>query len=78
MWRKDGTELYYRNGDKMMAVGIRLRPDFAAEKPRVLFQGDFEDEYDVTADGQKFIMVKRPPQSPRTQINVILGFPGGR
>jgi serine/threonine protein kinase/Tol biopolymer transport system component len=78
VWRKDGAELFYRNGDKMMAVGIQSRPDFTADKARMLFQGDFEDEYDVTPDGQKFIMVKRPPQSPRTQINVILGFPGRR
>ena len=78
VWRKNGTELFYRNGDKMMAIAVRLGPEFTAEKPRLLFEGDFEDEYDVTADGQKFIMVERPPQSPRTQINVILGFLGGK
>ena len=76
VWRRDGAELFYRSGDGMMAVTVRLQPDFAAEKPRVLFAGDFEDDYDVTADGQKFVMIKRPSHSPKTQINVILGVPG--
>jgi eukaryotic-like serine/threonine-protein kinase len=77
-WRKDGSELFYRSGDKMMVVAVRLRPDFAAGKPHMLFEGEFEDEYDVSAGGEKFIMIKRPPQPPRAEINVILGFPGGR
>jgi eukaryotic-like serine/threonine-protein kinase len=76
VWRKDGRELFYRNGNKMMAVATRLEPDFSAEKPQMLFEGDFEEDYDVTRDGQRFIMVKRPPQRPRTQINVILGLFG--
>ena len=73
VWRRDGAELFYRSGAKMIAVPIRLKPEFASEKPQTLFEGDFDDEYDVSADGQKFVMVKRPPHSPRTQINVILG-----
>ena len=73
VWRRDGAELFYRSGAKMIAVPVRLKPEFASEKPQTLFEGDFDDEYDVSADGQKFVMVKRPPHSPRTQINVILG-----
>jgi Tol biopolymer transport system component len=73
VWKRDGTELFYRSGPRMMAVPTRLSPNFTAGKPAVLFRGDFDEPFDVTPDGRRFIMVKRPPQSPRTRINVVLG-----
>jgi eukaryotic-like serine/threonine-protein kinase len=73
VWRRDGKELFYRNGNRMMSVSLDLGSEFNASKPRVLFRGDFEPDFDVTPDGQRFIMVKRPPQAQRTQINVVLG-----
>jgi serine/threonine-protein kinase len=74
VWRGDGTELFYRHGNKMMSVATQLRPEFSAARPQMLFQGEFEEKYDVTADGQRFVMIKSPPRAARTQINVILGF----
>ena len=41
MWRRDGRELFYRNGDKMMAVEIASGATFVAAKPRVLFEGRY-------------------------------------
>ena len=63
-WSADGTELFYRQGDEMMVVGVSLGDDFSASKPRVLFEGRFEVgvignmDYDVTADGQRFVMIR--------------------
>ena len=66
-----GRELYYQNGDKLMAVTIRTRPTFAAAGPRVLFTGPYgELGYDVAADG-RFIMVERGESEATTQINLI-------
>jgi hypothetical protein len=31
--------LFYRSGDKMMAVDVATQPSFVAGKPRMLFQG---------------------------------------
>jgi serine/threonine-protein kinase len=78
VWRRDGRELFYRKGNTMMAISTGLRPTFSAGKPKVLFEGEFEDDYDVTADGSRFVMIKRHAQSPRTQINVVLGLFGER
>ena len=47
VWNPNGRELFYRNGPKMMAVDIATQPNFAAGKPRVLFQGE---QY-IAADG---------------------------
>ena len=61
-------ELFYRNGDKMMAVEIASGATFVAAKPRVLFEGRYESpavraNYDVADDGQHFIMVRPSEQT---------------
>jgi Tol biopolymer transport system component len=72
VWRRDGTELYYRSGDQMMVVEITARDTITASKPKVLWKGKYlagagsscgmsgptSSNYDVTPDGQRFIMIK--------------------
>jgi Tol biopolymer transport system component len=65
VWSRNGRELFYRSGRKMMAVDIATGPAFAAGIPKMLFDGDYArlttvfggQNYDVTPDGQHFIMV---------------------
>ena len=82
MWNHNGRELFYRSGDKMMAVDIATQPSFTAGKPRMLFEGRYEpgpvqlNNYDVSPDGQRFLMLK-PSESAEaapTQINVVLNW----
>ena len=80
-WNPKGRELFYRSGDKMMAVDIATQPGFTAGKPRILFQGPYEvapveiDNYDVSPDGQRFLMLKPAEQAQSlTQINVVLNW----
>ncbi len=82
MWNRNGRELFYRNGDKMMAADVQTRPGFSARKPRVIFEKPYRlspvtiPNYDVSADGQRFLMVK-PSQSAEaspTQINIVLNW----
>ena len=82
VWNRNGRELFYRSGDKMMAVDIATQPSFAAGKPRVLFEGQYEPtvftapNYDVSPDGQRFLMLKRSEKEAATptQINVVLNW----
>jgi len=82
VWNPNGRELFYRSGDKMMAVDIATQPSFAAGKPRVLFQGQYvpspttPSNYDVAPDGQRFLMLKpsEQAQAAPTQINVVLNW----
>jgi serine/threonine protein kinase/Tol biopolymer transport system component len=82
MWNPSGRELFYRSGNKMMAVDISTQPSFAAGKPRVLFEGPYSPtplttpNYDVSPDGQRFLMLKPTEQgeAARTQINVVLNW----
>jgi eukaryotic-like serine/threonine-protein kinase len=80
VWARNG-ELFYRSGDKMMAVQTTLKPSFSADKPKVLFQGQYVPSlqtmpnYDVAPDGQRFLMVKASEQdTSATQINVVLNW----
>jgi len=82
VWNRNGRELFYRSGGKMMAVDIATQPSFAAGKPRVLFEGQYEPtvltaaNYDVSPDGQRFLMLKsgEAGEAAPTQINVVLNW----
>jgi eukaryotic-like serine/threonine-protein kinase len=81
MWNPKGRELFYRTGNKLMAVDITTQPGFSAGKPRVLFEGAYVlsprsgANYDVAPDGQRFLMVKATEQAQApTQINVVLNW----
>jgi Tol biopolymer transport system component len=64
-WSRNGNELFYRNGRKMMSVRFKVEGTaFVPEKPVLLFEGDFQTasprSYDVAADG-RFLMVRITP-----------------
>jgi Tol biopolymer transport system component len=77
-WNQNGKELFYRDGNKMMALDVSMSGDEPTiGTPRVLFeqryefgQGQTTANYDVTPDGQRFVMVKGEAGSNR--LNVIL------
>ena len=82
VWAKNGRELFYREGNKMMAVEITTQPTFRAGTPTLLFEGQYwhqegmlRADYDITSDGQRFLMVKEGEQEERPrQINVVLNW----
>ena len=60
-----------------MAVPITTTPTFSAGTPRVLFEGPFRIDgpfrgYDVTPDGQRFLMVREVPQQPGPVSQMVL------
>jgi Tol biopolymer transport system component len=83
-WNPNGRELFYRSGDRMMAVDVSTRGGFAAGKPRRLFAGDYvrtfggyvRAQYDVSPDGGRFLMLKpvEHEETPLRQINVVLNW----
>jgi len=81
-WNPNGRELFYRQGTKMMGVDVTTQPSFSVGKPRTLFEGQFapsatpsDRNYDVSSDGQRFLMVKTLEQEqPISQINIVLNW----
>jgi Tol biopolymer transport system component/tRNA A-37 threonylcarbamoyl transferase component Bud32 len=83
LWNRNGRELFYRNGSKLMAVEITTKPSFSPGTPKMLFEGQYQTlptistpNYDVSPDGQRFLMLKptEQEQSATTQINVVLNW----
>jgi len=81
VWAANGRELFYRSGDKVMAVNITTRPQFSAASPQLLFTGQYvnnprlEASYDVFPDGQRFLMLKGSVGGlGPTQYNVVLNW----
>jgi serine/threonine protein kinase/WD40 repeat protein len=81
IWARNGRELFYRSGDKMMVAAVETRTTFSAAKPRLLFEGHYEagmytfqPNYDVAPDGQRFLMIRETEQKSGTQINVVLNW----
>jgi serine/threonine-protein kinase len=79
VWSRDGRELFYRLGDKLLVVDVELQPELSLGQPEDLFQVSFSPtpagppNYDVSPDGTRFIMIKRT-DNPPTHVNVILNW----
>ena len=67
VWSRDGRELFYRNGNQLWVVEVETEDGFTAERPTLLFEGPYMTEpyagdgvpnYDVSLDGQQFLMVR--------------------
>jgi serine/threonine protein kinase/Tol biopolymer transport system component len=80
VWSADGSELFYRSGDKVMAVAVETEPDLTTGTPRVLFEGPYVmylgggNNYDVSPDGRRFLMIRRELGPAPRQINVVLNW----
>lgn len=77
-WSRDGREIFYRNGTKMMAAAVRAMPEFTAGQPVELFDSRFDrggavQNYDVMPDGRRFLMVRAETPAPR-EIRVVIGW----
>ena len=74
VWSTNGRELFYLNGQKVMAVEVETEPEFRAGTPRLLFEGPHlvgARSYDVSPDGQRFVMIHPEESSAPNQINVV-------
>ena len=77
MWARNGRELFYRSGNKMMAVDIESQSNLAVGKPRLLFERPLPviTSFDVTPDGQRFLMIQAGEQQAEpNQLNVVLNW----
>ena len=79
----EALELFYRNGDRMIVVPIKVKPSFSAEAPKMLFE--FKEaalarveglrSFDLAPAGRHFVMIQEGEQSaPQTQLRVVLNW----
>ncbi|MDH5345873.1 MAG: hypothetical protein OEW59_08930, partial [Gammaproteobacteria bacterium] len=76
IWSADGSELYFRQGSKVMAASITFGPEIDVSTPIELFDGPYtvdlsgHQRYDVGPDG-RFLMVEN---SEDFRVVVVEGF----
>ena len=58
VWNPDGSELFYWEGVRLMAVDIEMEPIFSARDPKPLFVMPSKVSYDVSPDGERFVVIK--------------------
>ena len=73
--------MFYRDGDRMMAVEVKAGSPAGVSKPHQIFEKSYRlspgfwGNYDVSADDQRFLMVKSVDEARApTQINVVLNW----
>ena len=70
IWSPDGNELFFRRGGKVLAAAVSFQDGIRFEAPVVLFDGPYtldlmgHQRYDVTPDGQSFLMVENSDDFP--------------
>ena len=81
-WRGDGKELFYLSTDsKIMAVPVKTGSNFDAGTPTALFQANPREmfatselfSYDVSNDGQKFL-INTQLKTEMTPMSVVLNW----
>ncbi len=68
LWGPDSNELFYRGREGVMVVSAETEPTFSPGSPRVLFPDTYavvqRPSYDVSSDGQRFLMLKLSAEQP--------------
>jgi eukaryotic-like serine/threonine-protein kinase len=78
LWNRNGKEIFYRIGNKMMVVDLSGTTTLTLSQPRQLFDQRYVFQnvslanYDVSLDGERFLMVKDEAGSGR--LNVVLNW----
>jgi serine/threonine-protein kinase len=72
-WSRDGRQLFFKAGPRMLAATVMPGPTFATAAPRVLFEGQYAPTYDIAPDG-RFLMVRDEQLADRSQLRFVLNW----
>jgi eukaryotic-like serine/threonine-protein kinase len=74
-WRRDGEELFYNSGGKLMAVEVKSSSSgFEPGVPKLLFERSGSGIFDVSGDGQRFLIPILVEESSPEPITVVLNW----
>ena len=79
VWSRDGKELFYRAGDDLISVAVQTSGGLVVgARHKVLDLSGFDAgafrEFDVSADGQRFLLIRTEPDSRPTRLDVVLNW----
>ncbi len=76
-WKRDGSELYFvSTNNEMIATPIKLGPSPQIGAPRSLFHMNHSGwrDYDVTANGERFLVVENLPSEDTEAISLAVNW----
>ncbi len=75
-WSRDGSKVYYRSGQRIMAVPVTTWPEVQIGEPEIFFAGEFENignrSYDVHPDGQSALVIRG--ENNASSIHVVTNW----
>jgi serine/threonine-protein kinase len=77
-WSRDGSEIFFLSSQGLWSAVVRTTPTFASDAPRELFPLPGEIRvgvsqfYDISPDGQRFVMIQKDPFELRPLDLVIV------
>ena len=86
IWSPDGRELFYRNGESVMAVAVETDPVFNRKQPKELFRGSYFSVgasifpmWDISPKDKRFLMIKETGSTPSQgagarKISVVMNW----
>lgn len=84
-WRADGRELFYPVGDAICSIAVQPGSDQEFGPPQKLFSYPLlrgfpspapgGRHFDITPDGQRFLLVVRKEQTGQSPVSVVLNWP---
>jgi len=80
VWSRDGRELFYRSGDDLVSVQVvGTVPALVLGERRTLmdlspYEPGYFHEFDVSADGQRFLLIRSDPSSRPVRLDVIINW----
>jgi hypothetical protein len=58
VWGADGKQLYYWEGNRFMSATLSVDSVPAVLSRTALFSGRYEEDFDVSPDGTRFLMIQ--------------------
>ena len=80
LWSPRGGEIFYRNGEAVMAATVRAQPTFEVTGRTRLFTGQYQPaafrdhDYSVSSDGKTFTMLERVVGSRQAMVVTLNWF----
>jgi eukaryotic-like serine/threonine-protein kinase len=82
LWSRDGKELFFQTGDRLMAVDVKTKgSSFSAGVPHLVVHGRYRPSpnvrpaWDVSLDGKRFLRVQQvQPDRPLDRIDIALNW----
>ena len=80
MWAPNGREMFFRNGNDVLGADISFAPQIKVGRSRVLFSGRYAAAlvdtaaYDVTQDGNTFVMVQPYEENVVSRMIVVTNW----